>query len=290
MEKIIITTDSGMDPIDTEFMAAALVNRNDGESFEDVHEINSKNVLQQMQEGYTFKTSAPALRTYQMIFTKALDQADRVIHLSMGNGISSASVLSSLLIAEEIDENRITVLDSKTGATGGTLLERYAKYLVKMGLPHKEIVAELIDCINHMHTSFFVPNPQGFIRSGRDKSKLCLKEKALMLGSKALMMAGVKYRVDFNEEGNLYAKQLLRGKSSVKAMEMIQEIVNDKTIQQYDSTMAIIGTVLEDTVDMTAIQLYLEQYFDKVYRQDINSVVAAYGSPDLIGISLKKVR
>lgn len=290
MKKIVITTDSGMDPIGTQYMAPAVLNRSDGVSFQDVTEITSKEVLKQMKEGYTFRTSAPFMTAYQNLFQKALEEAEQVIHLSMGNGISSASVLSSHMIAQEIDSNRIKTFNSKTGATGGTLLTTYANYLVKKGLPYQEVLQEIKECIEMMQTSFFVPDPKGFIRSGRDSSSLCLKEKALMLGSAALKIAGIKYRVDFNQEGHLYAKQALRGKSSKRAMEMIQEIVNDKTVHQYDSQMAVIGTVLEENVDMEEIKSYLENYFEQVYRQDINAVVAAYGSPDLIGISLKKKR
>lgn len=290
MEKIIITTDSGMDPIDIQYMAPAVLNRNDGASFHDVTEITSAEVLKQMKEGYTFRTSAPFMTTYQNLFKKSLEEADKIIHLSMGNGISSASVLSSHMIAQEINPNRIQTFDSKTGATGGTLLTTYANYLVKKGLPYQEIIREIQECIDMMQTSFFVPDPKGFIRSGRDSSSLCLKEKALMLGSAALKIAGIKYRVDFNREGHLYTKQVLRGKSSKRAMEMVQEIVNDKTIHQYDSKMAVIGTVLEENINMEEIKKYLENYFEQVYCQDINAVVAAYGSPDLIGISLKKRR
>lgn len=290
MEKIIITTDSGMDPMNIQHMAPAVLNRNDGASFHDVTEITSEEVLKQMKNGYTFRTSAPFMTTYQNLFEKALEEADKVIHLSMGNGISSASVLSSHMTAQEINPSRIQTFDSKTGATGGTLLTTYANYLVKKGLPYQEIIHEIQECIETMQTSFFVPDPKGFIRSGRDSSSLCLKEKALMLGSAALKIAGIKYRVDFNREGHLYTKQVLRGKSSKRAMEMIQEIVNDKTIHQYDSKMAVIGTVLEENINMEEIKKYLETYFEQVYRQDINAVVAAYGSPDLIGISLKKRR
>lgn len=290
MEKIIITTDSGMDPANIEYMAPGVLNRNDGKSFDDVIEITSKEVLKQMRAGYSFKTSAPSIAAYGNVFDKALREADKVIHLSMGHGISSASVLTSHMIAEETDVNRIQVLDSKTGATGGTLLNHYAAYLLKKGLSYHEIIKELEECIASMSTSFFVPDPQGFIRSGRDSSSLCLKEKALMLGSAALKIAGMKYRVDFNEDGKLYTKQILRGKSSQRVKSMIEQIVNDKTIHQYDSSMAVIGTVLEQDVDMKELQIYLENYFEQVYRQDINAVVAAYGSSDLVGISFMKKR
>ncbi len=284
--KTIITTDSGMDPIDKKNMVSGILIRNDNEEFKDVCDINSKEVLRQIDKGYTFKTSAPSLADYYQLFERSLNVADDVIHLSMSEGISSASVASANFVANDIDSERITVIDSKCGATGGTLINLYANYLVKKGLEKKEILQELKKFISHVKTSFFVPNPEGFQRSGRDKSELCLKEKALIVGGKVLTLAGVKFQVDFNDEGNLFVKKTMLGLAHTKVMQMIKEIVNDKTIADFEQDIAVIGTVLEERVNMQEVKEYLGGYFNNVIRQDINAVVAAYGSADLVGLSL----
>ncbi len=284
--KTVITTDSGMDPINTEYMVSGMLIRDDDKEFRDVQEIDSKEVLKQMRDNHMFKTSAPKLMDYYELFTRALNNGDEVIHVSMGSGISSASITSSNLIAEEINAEKITVLDSHNGATGGTLINLYANYLANKNLNKREILEQLKDFIKRLKTSFFVPNPTGFQRSGRNNSELCLKDKALLIGGTVLTLAGMKFRVDFNQEGNLYVKKTMPGNSRVKAMQMIREIVNDHTVDDYDQNIAVIGTVLEDKVNMEEIKSYLSGYFKRVIRQDINAVVAAYGSPDLIGISL----
>lgn len=284
--KTIITTDSGMDPIDIDYMVSGMLIRNDDKEFRDVREITSQEVLEQTKSGYLFKTSAPTLSDYYEVFTNALNEGDNVIHISMGSGISSASITSSNIVAKDIDEERITVLDSKNGATGGTLINLYAKHLSQKGLSKREILEQLQKLISRIKTAFFVPNPTGFQRSGRNNSELCLKDKALLIGEKVLSVAGMKFRVDFNEEGNLYVKKMLAGKSEVKGMQMIREIVNDDTIKNYEQEVAVIGTVLENKVNMQEIKKYLSKYFHNVIRKDINAVVAAYGSPDLVGLSL----
>lgn len=290
MEKTIITTDSGMDTTNQEYMVGGVLNRSDGESYRDVLEISSKEILEQMKEGYTFLTSAPFIRDYEETFKRALKEGEHVVHLSMSSGISSTSVSLANMMAREINnelgEKRIHVIDSMNGATGGTLIGMYAQDLAKQGKSYQEIIDSISRLIKKVQTSFFVPNPTGFISSGRDKSQLCLKDKALLIGSEALRLAGVKYRVDFNDEGNLYTKQIIRGKASTQAMKMVQSIVNENTIQDYETNMAVIGTVLEDKVKMATLEDYLKQYFDRVQRQDINGVVAAYGSADLVGLSL----
>ena len=290
MSKTIITCDSGMDPINTDYMVSALLNRNDAKTYRDVTEITSEEVLAEIKNGFSFKTSAATPKDYYNLFNRALDNCDNIIHLSMGEGLSRASLNTAFFVSQEIARDKITVLDAKNGATGGTLILEYAKYLENYGLSYREILEELQRYLSDIKTSFFVPNPTGFKRSGRDSSELCMKDKAVIIGSKALTLAGVKFRVDFNSEGQLYASKMMRGKSEVKALEMIKSIVNDDTINEYDRRMAVIGTVAENRVSMNDINAYLTNYFDTVIRKDINAVVAAYGSPDLVGLSLARKR
>lgn len=287
----IITTDSGVDPIEIKYMAPGQLNRNDGKSFRDVLEISSSEVLnQQNNEGYLFKTSAPLLEDYVKLFKSALKEADHIVHLSMSSGISQGSLTASNLVANEISPSNITVIDTLNGATGGTLIDIYANYLVSKNIPYQTIINLLEEFKTNIHTSFFVPNPVGFKRSGRDNSELCLKDKAMVIGAYALKIAGTKFRVDFNDEGNLYTKKTMIGRSDIKAEYWLKSLVNEETIKNYDQSLAVIGTVAEENVLMDQICFYLQKYFAKVVRQDINAVVAAYGSTDLIGLSLIKKR
>jgi fatty acid-binding protein DegV len=289
MEKIILTSDSGVDPVDTEYMVPGLLIRSDGKNYRDVTEIDSAEVLRQSnEEHFLFKTSSPMYSDYLNVFKKAVSKANDVIHLSMGYGISQGSVNLSTNVANEVGNGHIRVVDSMSGATGGTLIWLYAKHLIFEGYDYETIMDKLLLFRKYAQTSFFVPNPVGFKRSGRDKSEMCLKDRAMVVGAQALKMAGVKFRVDFNDDGNLYTKNTMIGKSSSKAIQMIKGIVNDDTIYEYDNQYAVLGTVLPGEVDMKEIEDYLKNYFQQVVRQDINGVVAAYGSKDLIGLSLVK--
>ena len=71
---------------------------------------------------------------------------------------------------------------------------------------------------------------------------------------------------------------------------MLKEIVNESNIESYDPAYVVIGNILEKDVSMDELIDYLNsfKYFNNVIRQDINGVVACYGSEDLCGISLIK--
>ena len=291
MSKIVITTDSGIDPTNMENMITASIIENGNISYRDMVDITPIEILEKAKKGSTFKTSSPILTDYENKFRELLEEYDEIIHLSMSSGISEGSVNSSRLIADDINSeygDKVHVIDTLTGATGGTLLSEIANNLVSQGLNSEDIINTLNDIKSRICTSFYVPNPEGFIRSGRNKSELCLKDKALLIGIKASLMAGIKFRVDFNQEGNLYTKGIIRKKTSQGMIKIVKDVVNNENKHLYDNQYAVIGTINEEQVNMNDIIEYLEslKHFNQIIRRDINGIVACYGSSDLCGISL----
>lgn len=71
---------------------------------------------------------------------------------------------------------------------------------------------------------------------------------------------------------------------------MVSEIVNDKTIENFDPRFVAVGNLYNDKVDMEKIKEYLRsfKYFDNIVEREIGSVVAAYGCNDLCGLSIMK--
>lgn len=286
--KTIITKDSGIDPVNAAHVIPAIVRKDFKLEYKDGIDITSTDVLKGLEEGHIYQTAAPSIEDYDKTFREALRCGDEVVHLSMSSGISEGSVNTANVMANSVSPEKINVIDTKTAATGGTLIDIYAEYLAKEGLSAKEIVKELEEYKKTIQTAFFVPNPIGFLNSGRDKTDESMTMKFKRLGLGALQKLGYKYRVDFNEEGNLNIKGMMRGISQTKAYEMVQEIVNDDTMEMYDSNTAVLGTVAEGVVDMETLENYLKKYFNCVVRRDIGATVAAYGSKDLIGLSLKR--
>ena len=291
MSKIVITTDSGIDPINTNNMIPSQIIENGETSYRDMIDITPKEILSRQKLGSTFKTSSPILSDYEDKFRELLGAYDEIIHLSMSSGISEGSVNSSKLIAADLNDElgeKIHVVDTLTGATGGTLLNEIANNILFKCDDSETIINILNDIKTRITTSFYVPNPEGFVRSGRNKSDLYLKEKALLMGVKASIMAGIKFRVDFNNEGNLYTKGISRKKISQGAIKLVADVVNEDNKHLFEKNYAVVGTVQEDKVNMQDIidYLYSLKYFNRVIRKDINGIVACYGSPDLVGISL----
>lgn len=270
MNKIILTSDSGIDPTNEQNMIPALIIENGEKTYKDCLEINSSKILKRIKEENVFTTSSSLLGDYYNMFSKIFENGDDVIHLYMSSGISEGSFNFAFLTANTLNEeynNKVYVIDTLNGATGGTLIYNIADGLIKKEYSAKSIIEYLNILKNNILTSFYVPDLKGFIRSGRNKSELCIKDKAILMGLK-----------------------IFKSKRKDGMMKLTQNIINEQNKYEYDSKIAVVGTVKERYVLIDDIITYLEDlnYFDKITRKDINGIVAAYGSEDLCGISLIK--
>lgn len=296
MKKIVLTTDSAMCPIkkeDSIIIPTQIIDSNN-KSYYDNGEISNKKILEEMDNGLIYKTSSPLLGDFEKTFRSVLEEGKDIIHLSVGSHVSQGSVNGANLIANELNEeyeNKVYVVDSLNGATGGTLLYELAyEEILNSKLPTKKIVDKLNQLRKSIKTSFYVPNIDGYVRSGRDKTKSSLKNTVLSTTSKLAKLGCFKFRVDLNNDGELYLKKFFRSSAEQGMQKMVMDIVNEKNIETFDKKLVAVGSLYKDKVDLEKIKSYLKsfKYFDNIIENDIGSVIAAYGCNDLCGIALMK--
>lgn len=298
MNKVIITTDSGTDSLKHNILVPGQVMSSTGKNYRDVVEIDPDDIIARKENGEIFKTAAPLLGDYLNTFGKELDDDNDVIHLAMSSGISEGSVNGANVAANMLNDddeynNRVYVVDTLNGAAGGTLIVEYANYLVKQGLSAKECVDRLNKCRHLLSTSYFVPDPSGFIFSGRNKSELSLKEKATLFGVNGLNKLGMKYRVDFNSEtGNLgfYTKNLYMGDVNSQMQKFIRDFINKDNLNDYDNMYFAINNMILKDVDKEAILNYIKSlnYFKEILDTNFNGVYTSYGCKDLFSVSASR--
>ena len=298
MGNVIITTDSAICPRKKEgsIVIPTQIINSDKKSYPDNGIISNKQILQDMEKGIIYKTSSPLLGDFETTFRHELEQGRDVIHLSVGSSISAGSYNCANLIANQLNDeykNKVYVVDTMTGGTGGTLFyELSYEKIIKNNDSIENIIEELNNLKKYIKSSFYVPNIDGYIRSGRDKTNSHIKDKILNTTSNIAKMASFKFRVDLNDNGELYLKQVFRSSVGSGMKKMVTEIVNENNITNFEPSYVALGSLYKDKVDLEEIKKYLLSfgYFKDVIEQDIGSVIAAYGCKDLCGISLVKKR
>lgn len=290
--KTVLTVDSGICPIareDTIVIPAQVISSSMDTYRDNGKEISNREML---ESGNRYHTSAPLMGDFEETFRRLLSSGVDVVHLSMSSGISEGSVNISQLVADICNEeytNQVYVVDSLTGATGGTLLyEVIYQQLLTSNLSAKELCSALEKLKKKIQTSFYVPDASGYVQSGRDRSSSHLVDHALSWSTRLANLTSLKFRVDFHENGDLYLKKIFRSSSKNGMLQMVKDIVNDETIKNYDLQRVVVGNLYPKDVDMEVVKSYLSQYFDQVLEREIGAVVAAYGCPDLCGLALVK--
>ena len=294
---VVLTTDSGMCP-NKDYNPIVIPDQitcSDGKYFAD----NDKDITTEFilgDKNNTYKTSAPLLTDYTETFVKLLEDGNDIIHLSLGSGISSSSVNNANLVADELNnnyENKVYVIDSCTGSVGGTCYYEacYQELINNKYADVSELKNKLEQLKNRIKTSFYVPDPTGFLRSGRDSSsKYSFSQSVLSLSSSILKKVSFKFRVDFYENGDLYLKKIFRSSNKNGMLDMTKTIVNNDTLSEFENDFCVIGDLHQKYVDMKELEDYLLSldYFKKVVHSNVGNVVAPYGCDDLCGVSLVK--
>ena len=278
----IITADSAVNPlvINKERFIPALLN---GYSVYLDGELTNEEILKRMKNGEEMTTSSPTYIMYEDMFSNLLKSDEDIIHLSMSSGISSGSYEMASLVARNISD-KIKVIDTKQASVGGTLINEIANNLASKNLKTDEIIDVLENFKNRIETSFVVPDPSGFIRSGRDKSEVINRLKLTYVNFK--MKRNYKFIVKF-DNGNLCNNGNFKMKDDFFKY-LLDGYLNN--LDEYDQNYIVIGSVLEDKIKMEDMKKYIESYnyFKNIIIKNMPGVVATYGCNDLCGVSLVK--
>ena len=137
------------------------------EIFKDKIEINPDILYKKVdQNGIMPKTSAAPMGDYYEVFKQEIDKGNDVIFFSIGSTLSS-SINNARLAAEELDPNRIVVVDSLNLSTGIGLQVLKAARFAKEGKSLSEI-KELISKITpNVRSKFAVDSLEYLHKGGR---------------------------------------------------------------------------------------------------------------------------
>ena len=290
MNKTVITTDSGINPISHINMIPGLIIGKDKSYYDTVkinkedsiEAIDSESILNKRINGERFTTSAPSYSDYVSVFKSILDKGQEIVHLSTSSGISSGSVNMSNNAINELKEDtnkEIYLVDTLTAGSGGPIIEAIANDLANANLSAKEIKEELEKIKHNILSTYYISDFSGYRESGR-----------VPYGTRFLDMLSIRYRIDINDNGSLFPKKFYRGNIKNTVNKYVKELINKETIENFSNKYISLLRMPLDKIELNEIRDYIKSfnYFKKILEDKFLGTISAYGVKDQIGIGVLK--
>ncbi len=290
IKNIAFTADSGvLKNMDQVVVIPSCIIDSKGTSYLDQKDITNTELFQRRNRGEKFKTSSPQMSSFLDVFENLLEEYEDVIHFSMSGDISSGSLNAAVQTAKIVNEKRIHVIDTRQGGPGGALVVELAKQMRESGASTKKIIEELtLDLLPRIQTTFLVPNPIGFLESGRNKTSHHVGTIWKEMFVKLLMKRGTKFEVVL-KDGKLLQDKMHRYPVDTMYVDFIKQHLANAELEP--NLFVFGGTNLSEQ-HASAIQKFLKTTYPnyEVQEHDMGGVISAYACQDTIGISYVKKR
>lgn len=174
MRKIILFTESTCDltpELLTKYdikVIPLFVNFNE-ETYLDGININAKELYQKVSEKKILpKTAARGVHEYFQIYQDYINQGFDIVHISLGNNISS-SYQNAYLARNELGDlsNHVYLIDGQNLSTGTSLLLLKASQMRAQGLSASEIETKIKELVPRVKTQFVVESLEYLHKGGR---------------------------------------------------------------------------------------------------------------------------
>jgi Uncharacterized protein conserved in bacteria len=281
MAKIVLSADTGVITRDDviEIIPLTIMDADTGAQYQDQTQISVEEVFGLRGQGHRITTSCMNIHEAKVFFENLLQQHEHIVHLSMSSKVSRGSYETSRIAAQELAPDRITVIDTKTGSSGGLLVAQKARKALQASPTVKELTDYITkSLVSRSKTAIVVPDPSGYKRSGKGMINGIVN---LALG--ALSSARGLPLVKLNESGAMLPYKLLRYSN-------MDQLYVDLFHSQYiaeeaaDNEIAV-SYLMPQMSRVDALTALLAERGLCTYIGQMSGVIGSYACQDTVGIS-----
>lgn len=288
IKNIVFTTDSGvLKQMNEVVIIPSCIQDKNNSCYLDQVSITNEEIFNRRREGESFKTSSPLMGSYIETFEEQLKSYDEIIHFSMSGDVSAGSLNAAITAQNIVDPKRIHVIDTRQGGPGGGLVVELAKRLLKSGCSKKEIIEIVKEkIIPNVKTTFLVPNPIGFLQSGRNRTNAKITSHWKELVVKMMIKHGTQFEVAL-KEGKLLQDKMHHYNPEFMYTNFIEQHL-DKDEVNHD--LVVFGGTLLAKEKAENIKNFLKAKYPQyeVQQHDMGGVISAYACQDTVGVSYIK--
>jgi len=142
----------------------------DGNEYEDVKTIDSKQVYQAIREGKVPKTSQVSPHLFEEAFTELAEKNEDGIYIAFSSELSGTyqtAVMISNQVKEKYPDFNLIIIDSKCASLGYGLIVLEAAKLANAGASKEEILQDIEFRCKHMEHLFTVEDLDYLAKGGR---------------------------------------------------------------------------------------------------------------------------
>lgn len=278
MGKTIIATDSTCDlskelieKYDIKVLPLYIVI--DDKSLCDGVDITSEEIIEWSDKNKTTpKTAGAGIEAAIEFFRPFKEAGDDVIYIGISEDMSTTCNVIRLA-ADELEYDRMFILNSMNLSTGIGLQLLRAADMVKEGKTTEEIVERINDTRVDVRASFVVETLTFLARGGRCSAVSALLANTLML----------KPRIDVTM-GKMGVGTKYRGKTK-KVLEIYEKDIEEALLQADKTRVFITHSPMDDELVAPVVE-YVKSlnYFDEVIETKAGGVITSHCGPNTLGI------
>ncbi len=275
--KIIVTTDSTSD-ISKEFqkkyeisVMPLTVNLGEDE-FLDGENITNKDIFEFVEKQNVLpKTAARSPEQYKEFFENAIKKygADRVIHISLSNEISSSYQNAKIA---SMDDERIAVIDSRSLSSGSGLLALSAVDKIDEGKTFEETVKLILKEVEKVQASFILNDLKYLYKGGRCSALSVFGANILRIKPKIKL-----------SEGKMGVDKKYMGKLDTVIDKYVDDLLNDNP-NSVKKRVYVTYTTSTDEINKSIKEKLEAKGFEEIIFNDAGSTIASHCGKNCLGV------
>ncbi len=275
--KIIVTTDSTSD-ISKEFqkkyeisVMPLTVNLGEDE-FLDGENITNKDIFEFVEKQNVLpKTAARSPEQYKEFFENAIKKfgADRVIHISLSNEISSSYQNAKIA---SMDDERIAVIDSRSLSSGSGLLALSAVDKIDEGKTFEETVKLILEEVEKVQASFILNDLKYLYKGGRCSALSVFGANILRIKPKIKL-----------SEGKMGVDKKYMGKLDAVIDKYVDDLLNDNP-NPVKKRVYVTYTTSTDEINKSIKEKLEAKGFEEIIFNDAGSTIASHCGKNCLGV------
>lgn len=218
------------------------------------------------------KTAARSIADYVDFFNDTLKEADVVIHIGLGAEISS-SYRNALLAGDEIGDDKVFVVDSKSLCNGIGILVLEAVQMAESGADAKVIINHIEKLVDKIQASFVVEKLDYLYKGGR-----CSKF-SFSVGS----LLTIRPKLELSDG------KIVNTSKDMGPMKMVYKKFIDEMLRKHpcaENETCFLANTIQNEVIIDELYEYLnnKNMFKRIYRTKAGSVITSHCGPGTLGI------